>query len=134
MVETSRSGQHIRWTHGEIDLTFGRSVRFPPRPDWITERIERPIARRLLGVETFGVSPSGVEELYRSRRLQRVTAGKGELDGADLGALGAPRPACGFGFSEPPPFASITKVSPRLHDPSGTLDRIIEDLQGERSR
>lgn len=118
--------QSIRGAGLAIDLRLGRAIPFPPRPDWVTERIEAPIARRLLGVETFGVSPSGVEELYRARRLRRVRSATAALDGADLGALAPPRPAVRFGFSEPPPFPSVTEVSPCLHDPSGALDRLIE--------
>ena len=120
--------QSIRGAGLAIDLELGRAIPFPPRPDWVTERIEAPIARRLLGVETFGVSPSGVEELYRAKRLRRVLRATATLDGADLGALAPPQPAVGFGFSEPPPFPSVTDVSPRLHDPSGTLDQLIGEI------
>jgi hypothetical protein len=107
-------------------FTVGRGIPFPPRPLWATRYVEAPIARRLLGVETYGVSPSGVREWYRARRLHRIRAV--DAHGQPLGVIGPIAPATGFGFSEPPARPSLTEVRPVLQDPSGALDRVIEEL------
>ena len=128
VVDGGRRSQRVRAAGLSLDLVLGRAVPFPPRSDVVTERIEAPIARRLLGVETFGVSPSGVEELYRARRLRRVCSGTASLHGEALVGPLAPVPGCGFGFSGPPPFPSVSEVSPRLFDPTGHLDTLIAEL------
>jgi hypothetical protein len=128
VIDGGRRQQRVRAADVALDLDLGRAVPFPPRPDVVTERIEAPIAHRLLGVETFGVSPSGVEELYRARRLRRVRSGTATVHGAPLLGPLPPTPAVGFGFSEPPPFPSVTEVSPRLFDPTGCLDELIDEL------
>lgn len=102
----------------EVHLTGGRAVGLPwARPAWFTRRVEGPIARRLLGVNTYGVSPSGVHEWYRAVSLRRLVAGWASLDGADLGPLRPIDPAAGFGFSEPPRFPSMVGVEPLLERP-----------------
>ncbi|MDH4279680.1 MAG: hypothetical protein OEW83_16530 [Acidimicrobiia bacterium] len=84
-------------------LTIGRLVvPFPPRPRWVTETAERLTARALLGVNTYGVSPTGVEEWYRTRSVRRVVGGRGTLHGTDLGTLARLNRPMEVGFSEPP--------------------------------
>lgn len=127
-VGTTTKRGDVSWSRGSMEFSFGVGAPFPRRPDWVTKKIERPIARRLLGVETNGVSPSGVEETYKAGRLRRITDGWAVVAGRDLGPIGPPTPACGFGFSEPPPFASITEVTSVLADPTGGLDALLDGL------
>jgi hypothetical protein len=102
----------------ELHLTGGRAVRLPwARPAWFTRWVEAPIARRLLGVNTYGVSPSGVQEWYRAVSFRRVVAGWASIEGVDLGRLGPIDPPAGFGFSEPPRFPSMVGVEPLLEWP-----------------
>jgi hypothetical protein len=99
----------------ELHLTGGVAVRLPwPRPLWFTRWVEGPVAHRLMGVRTYGVSPTGVREWYRAVSLRRVVAGWASVAGADLGALGPVAPPTGFGFSEPPRFPSMVGVHPVL--------------------
>jgi hypothetical protein len=109
-----------------IELTGGRGRRIPsPRPAWFTRWVEGPIARRAMGVRTYGVSPTGVREWYRADVHRRVVAGSASISGRDLGPLAPIDPPVRFGFSEPPRRPSIVTVRPLLHDPSGRLDRVI---------
>lgn len=104
----------------ELHLTGGLALRLPwPRPLWFTRWVEGPVARRLMGVRTYGVSPSsGVREWYRAVSVRRVVAGWASLEGADLGRLGPVTPPTGFGFSEPPRFPSMVGVHPVLEWPA----------------
>jgi hypothetical protein len=102
----------------ELHLRAGRAIAVPwPRPAWFTRWVEAPVARRLLGVRTYGVSPSGVREWYRAVSLRRVRSGRAAIHGADLGPLGPVAPPAGFGFSEPPRFPSMVGVHPLLEPP-----------------
>jgi hypothetical protein len=109
------------WAAGlglELHLWAGRALALRwPRPAWFTRWVEGPIARRALGVATYGVSPSGVREWSRAVSLRRVVAGWASVDGRDLGRLGPVDPPAGFGFSEPPRFPSMVGVSPLLERP-----------------
>ena len=102
----------------ELHLTAGRGIALPwARPAWFTRWVEAPIARRLLGVRVYGVSPSGVQEWYRAVSFRRIVAGWASIDGRDLGRLGPVDPPAGFGFSEPPRFPSMVGVQPLLEWP-----------------
>ena len=102
----------------ELHLVGGRAITVPwPRPAWFTRWVEGPVARRLLGVNTYGVSPSGVREWYRAVSIRRVASGWASVDGRDLGRLGPIDPPAGFGFSEPPRFPTMVGVHPLLEDP-----------------
>jgi hypothetical protein len=102
----------------ELHLEGGRGIAVPwPRPAWFTRWVEAPIARRLMGVRTYGVSPTGVEEWYRAVSYRRLVAGRASVDGRDLGALRAIDPPAGFGFSEPPRRPSMVGVHPLLAHP-----------------
>lgn len=102
----------------ELHLTGGLALRVPwARPAWFTRWVEGPIAGRLLGVHTYGVSPTGVREWYRAVSVRRLVDGWASVQGADLGALGPIDPATGFGFSEPPAFPSMVGVHPLLEWP-----------------
>jgi len=93
-------------------------LRLPPRPCWFTRWVEGPVAKRLLDVDTYGVSPTGVEEWYQARTLRFVASATASVDGRDLGAVAPVDPRCGFGFSEPPRRPSIVAVRPALRYPS----------------
>ncbi len=102
----------------ELHLAAGPGWRIPfRRPAWFTRWVEGPIAHRLLGVDTYGVSPSGVKEWYRAVSFRRIVAGWASIDGRDLGRLRPIDPAAGFGFSEPPRFPSMVGVEPLLEWP-----------------
>ncbi len=105
----------------ELHLRAGPALAVPwPRPAWCTRWVEGPVARRLLGVRTYGVSPSGVREWYRAVSVRRVVAGWASVDGRDLGRLGPLDPPVGFGFSEPPRFPSMVGARPLLEWPRPT--------------
>ena len=107
-------------------LQAGPGWRIPfPRPSWVTRWVEAPLARRLLGVQTYGVSPTGVAEWYRADAYRPVVAGQAALAGRDLGPLGPLHPPVGFGFSEPPRRPSIVSVRPLLEDRSGALVSVL---------
>ncbi|MDQ3897923.1 MAG: hypothetical protein M3326_11905 [Actinomycetota bacterium] len=102
----------------ELHLTGGVGIALPwARPAWFTRWVEAPVARRLLGVRVYGVSPSGVREWYRAVSFRRVVAGWASIAGRDLGRLGPIDPAAGFGFSEPPRFPTMVGVEPLLEWP-----------------
>ncbi len=111
----------------EVHLRAGRGWRLPlpARPPWFTRFVEAPVARRALGVRTYGVSSTGVREWYRADRYRPVERGWASFGGRDLGRMKVVDPPVGFGFSEPPRRPSIVWVRPLLYDPSGTLDDVV---------
>ena len=107
---------------GAVELSFraGPGWRIPAarlRPAWVTRRIEAPLARRLLGVRTYGVSSTGVREWYRADEYRPLVSGRGSVAGRDLGAMRDIDRPTGFGFSEPPRRPSVVKVRPLLEAP-----------------
>lgn len=108
-----------------VRLAAGRGVPFPPRPAWVTRYVEAPIARRWLGVEPYGRSPTGVQEWYRARRYRRITWGRLRVAGVDAGDLAPLHPPLGVGFSEPPRRPAVVTVRPRLVDDDGALQRAL---------
>lgn len=114
-----------------VSMRGGRGWRLPDgRPAWFTRWAEAPVARALLGVRTFGVSPSGVREWYRAAEYRPVVDARASIGGKDLGALRPLRPLVRFGFSEPPRRPSMVRVRPLLADPSGRLDSVLEAIAG----
>lgn len=110
-------------------LDAGRGWPLPVhRPAWFTRFVEGPVARALMDVRTYGVSPTGVREWYRADAWHPVTAGSLTVGGEDRGALTRVWPPAGFGFSEPPQRPSITRVRPLLVDPTGALDTLVDRL------
>lgn len=94
-----------------VVLTGGCPRPIPlPRPRWVTRFIEAPIARRLMGVNAYGVSPTGAREWYQTSGWRWVTGRNAILHGVDLGA---PQPITRpfrVGFSGPPRRPSIVAV------------------------
>ncbi len=86
-----------------------RPVPFP-RPLAMTRWIERPIARALMQVETYGTSAKGATEWYQTRGWRWIAEGRASLDGKDLGRMGPIDPPVNVGFSEPPSRPSIVDV------------------------
>lgn len=103
-----------------VVLTAGPGWRIPPsrRPAWVTRRVEAPVARALMGVETHGVSPTGVEEWYQATAWRPVVTARASVAGHDLGGLALLDPPCRFGFSEPPRRPALTQVRPLLRFPT----------------
>ena len=98
-----------------LSLRTGRAtLLLPPRPLWFTRRVEAPVARAVMGVQTWGTSPTGVQEWYQALACRWVRRASAHLDGRDLGPMTTLRPACGFGFSESLARPSIVKVRPTL--------------------
>lgn len=100
-----------------MDAGSGWRLPFPHRPAWVTRWIEHPIALAALGVRTFGTTATGWREWYRADEIRFLDDAAAALDGRDLGAMAPVKPACGFGFSEPPRRPSIVRVRPLLHPP-----------------
>jgi hypothetical protein len=99
----------------ELDLVAGGGGRVPwPRPWWFTRWVEGPIARRLMGVEVHGTSPTGVEEWYQARGWRWVSGGTVRIAGGPAAPPGPPRPRLAVGFGEPPPQPSITDLEVRV--------------------
>lgn len=102
----------------ELHLRAGPGWRIPfARPATVTRVVEAPVARRLLGVRTYGTSPTGVREWYRASSYRPVVGGWASLAGVDLGPLGPVDPPVGVGFSEPPRRPSLVEVRPLLRFP-----------------
>jgi hypothetical protein len=121
-------GRDLQVQAGPIDLELSGGPSWPipfRRPAWFTRVVEGPIAARTMGVQTFGVSPTGVREWYRADRHRRVVGASASVDGTDLGQMRDVAPPMGVGFSEPPRRPSIVAVRPLLEDRSGRLDRIV---------
>jgi hypothetical protein len=124
--------RHLELHAGALRLGFtaGRAIPFPgPRPAWVTRFVEAPVARVVLGVRTYGTSPTGVREWYRASRWRPLRSARAALEGEDLGPCGPVDPALGVGFSEPPRRPSWVEVRPLLHDPSGRLDAVLDELR-----
>ncbi|MDE0804370.1 MAG: hypothetical protein OSA99_13740 [Acidimicrobiales bacterium] len=119
-LRTVRGARSLTVTVGDRLLRFDarRGIAVPvPRPAWFTRCVEGPIARRLMGVTTHGVSPTGVEEWYRANRWAPLRHASAVVEGRSLGTMAPVTPACGFGFSEPPSAPSWVDVRPLLRYP-----------------
>jgi hypothetical protein len=116
VVEGDHRHLHVRAPDLGLDihLEAGRGWPIPAprrRPRWLTRFVEAPLARRLMGVEAYGVSPTGVREWYQASRYRPLTAARASIHGADLGPMGPLDPPVGFGFSEPPRRPSLVEVT-----------------------
>jgi hypothetical protein len=129
-LEGEADARSLRLTAGPVALDWraGPGWRLPLRrlrPPLVTRWIEGPIARAVMGVRTFGASPTGVQEWYRADEYRPLVAGTATVDGVDCGALSPFATPAGFGFSEPPRRPSMVRVRPLLHDPMGRLDATL---------
>ena len=116
-LDLSSGPLRLRLRTGRVGLVL------PPRPLWFTRWVERPGAYALMGVRTWGTSPTGVQEWYQARSCRFVTDASATLDGVDLGTVAPLRPACHFGFSESPARPSIVSVRPTLGVGPGWLEQ-----------
>ena len=95
-----------------IEMVGGRLRPVPlRRPLWVTRYVEAPIARRLMGVETYGTSPTGTREWYQTRGWRWVTTATGRHRGRDLGPMVEFNRPMNVGFSNPPTRGSIVSVA-----------------------
>lgn len=129
-VAAAWSGAELSVDAGDVALRLragpGWRVPLPAwRPAWVTRWVEGPVARALLGVRTYGVSPTGVREWYRAGTYRPLVAAQASVAGRDLGPLRRRWERAGFGFSEPPRSSATVRVRPLLHDPAGRLDRVL---------
>ncbi|CAN5458717.1 hypothetical protein BH10ACT3_BH10ACT3_23480 [soil metagenome] len=118
--DVEASADHLRVRAGtlRLDLRAGRTVlRLPARPLWFTRWVERPVAQVLMGVRTWGTSPTGVQEWYQAVSCRFLHAATATVDGEDLGAMAPLDPACRFGFSESTRRPSMVRVRPSLGVP-----------------
>ncbi len=109
-------------------MRLGRQWRIPLaglRRVALFRPVEAVLARTLLGVRTYGVSPTGVLEWYRADGYRRILSAQGSVDGHDVGDLVAFGPPARFGFSEPPRRPAVVRVKPRLDDPHGRIGEAI---------
>ncbi len=121
-VRVDHGPRHLHLRAGPVELLLhaGRPVLWlPPRPRWFTRVVEAPVAWPLLGVRTYGTSPTGVQEWYQAVSCRFLGAATGRVEGRDLGAMSGLRPPCGFGFSESPARPSMVRVRPVLRVPPG---------------
>ncbi|MEC7923660.1 MAG: hypothetical protein VX725_00350 [Actinomycetota bacterium] len=96
---------------------WARHIPFP-RPLAFTKFIERPIAKRLMGVETFGTSSRGISEWYQAEQWRWVESGNAELEGTDLGLPSPFSQPINVGFSEPPTKPAIVSLRVAIKFPS----------------
>jgi hypothetical protein len=134
-VSSRFDGRSLSLTTSGLELAMqgGRGWRLPlrrARLPWFTRWVEGPLARLLLGVRTFGVSPTGVMEWYRAEAYRPVVTARAMVGGCDLGGWVPFHHPVHFGFSEPPRRPSIVLVRPLLVDPSGRLDHVLADAAG----
>ena len=112
------------WTDKlEIQMTGGRLRPLPlRRPLAVTRYIEAPIARWLMGVETYGLSPTGAREWYQAHGWRWVKTATARHGNEDLGELvGVTRPM-NVGFSNPPRRASIVPVTVTIEHPTASSE------------
>jgi len=102
----------------EIRVTGGRLRCFlPPRPLAVTRYVEAPLARRLMGVETYGSTPTGVSEWYQARGWRRVHSATARWGSRDLGELVEDLRPLDIGFSNPPKRASMVPIKVTIEHP-----------------
>ena len=87
------------------------------RPLSFTRFVERPLAKFLMGVETFGTSSRGVSEWYQAKQWRWVKSGTAVLDGNNLGELSNFSQPIEVGFSEPPSKPAIVSLQVAIRFP-----------------
>jgi len=125
--ETRGGGRHLVVAFGDryVELRSGWGFPIPfRRPRWFTRWVEGPVARAVLGVRTYGTTPSGVHEWYQADVWRPLRFGVARIGDRGLGPFGRVEPAVGFGFSEPTKRSSMVNLHTYLADPSGRLDTL----------
>ena len=119
-VDATDDRLRLRFADRTVEFEARRGISVPiHRPAWFTRFVEGPIARWLLGVETYGTSPTGVREWYRASRWRPLRQARASVAGQWLGTMARVEPAVEFGFSEPPARPSWVGVRPLLEYPTG---------------
>jgi hypothetical protein len=129
-IDSRFDGRQLELTAGSLSLAMqgGPGWRLPlgrVRPRWFTRWVEGAIARPLLGVRTFGVSPTQVRQWYRSEEYRPVVEARARVSGADLGALRPIDVPVRFGFTGPPRRPSMVRLHSLLEDRSARLEAVI---------
>ena len=118
-VESEGATTKARTDELEIQMAGGRLRPLPlRRPLAVTRYIEAPIARRLMGVETYGLSPTGAREWYQTRGWRWVRTATARHGSEDLGELVEFTRPMNVGFSNPPRRASIVSVTVTIERPA----------------
>ena len=119
-VTTEHDGRSYSVRSGGLQLGMEiglATLSLPPRPRWLTATVENWCARKLLDVRTYGTSPTGVVEWYRTRTARRVIAATASLDSTDLGELAPLDRPLGFGLTDPPRQPSHVRLRVDLQRP-----------------
>lgn len=121
-VSAETEARRVTVRAGELclSLELGRlAVPFPSRPRLVTATVENLCSSALLGVRTYGISPTGVVEWYRARSLRWLSAATASRAGQDLGSMEEVRLPLGFGFTDPParPSQVVLRVDLDRGDP-----------------
>ncbi len=123
-VESDGRRTTVGATRFRLDLVGGRLRPVPlRRPLAVTRWVEAPLARALMGVETYGTSPTGAREWYQTRGWRWVSSGSAQVDGVNLGGPQRFERPVGVGFSEPPPRPSIVAVRVTIELPPARTDQ-----------
>ena len=102
----------------DLHLSGGMARVIPfSRPLLFTKFIERPLAKTLMGVETFGTSSRGVSEWYQARQWRWVKDGHANVDGISLGPPQRFSQPINVGFSEPPEKPAIVSLQVAIKFP-----------------
>ncbi len=129
-VVATLDGRCLDLAAGEVAVTMraGAGWRLPLRhlrPPWVTRWLEGWIARPLLGVRTFGVSPTGVRQWYRADEYRRVVHAEARVDGVDLGPLRPFDAPVRFGFTGPPRRPAFVRLRSLLVDHTDRLEGVV---------
>jgi len=117
-VESSGAITSVKSEDLDIQVNGGRlRALLPPRPLGVTRYVEAPLARWLMGVETYGCSPTGVTEWYQARGWRRVRSATARWGSRDLGELVEDIRPLAVGFSNPPKLASIVPIKVTIEYP-----------------
>lgn len=126
-ITAGREGRSytVRTVGLKLHIKFGLArLSLPPRPRWLTATVENWCARKLLGVRTYGTSPTGVVEWYRTRTARQVVAATAILNGTDLGALAPLDRPLDFGFTDPPRWPSHVRLRVDLQSRSSPAEQV----------
>ena len=119
-LQTESDGRETTVEGLGLDLYLsGGMARVIPfsRPLSFTKFIERPLAKTLMGVETFGTSSRGVSEWYQARQWRWVKDGHANVDGISFGSPQRFSQPINVGFSEPPEKPAIVSLQVAIKFP-----------------
>lgn len=110
-TECDGAAMEARTADLHIRLSGGRSTKIPfTRPLAFTRYIEAPVARRLMGVEVYGLSPTGVREWYQATGWRWVRSAVAFREEQELGELAEFNRPMNVGFSNPPKRSALVSL------------------------